>query len=113
MKKFQARCIAEIINSGIQPYQNLNVINRISKDQGKEKKQEWVQFYLKKGLNSIEEILKMTHTGKYCVGNAISIADIFLGEIKNLNSAIFYVFESYSDIFQYLKFIQVKDMEST
>jgi len=81
VKKFQAKCIAEIINSGIQPYQNLNVINRVTNDQGKTKRKEWVQFYLNKGLNSIEEMLKKTRSGKYCVGDQISIADICLGWI--------------------------------
>jgi maleylacetoacetate isomerase len=73
IKRAQARAIAEIINSGIQPYQNLNVLKRITK----EKKYEWLGFYLSKGLRSLETTLKVT-SGKFCVGDEISIADLCL-----------------------------------
>jgi maleylacetoacetate isomerase len=69
----KSKTIAEIINSGIQPYQNINVLKRI----GDEKKKEWLNHYLNKGLNSIEVILKET-SGICCVGDKISIADLFL-----------------------------------
>ena len=73
IKRAQARAIAEIINSGIQPYQNLNVLKRIAK----EKKYEWLDFYLSKGLRSLETTLKVT-SGKFCVGDELSIADLCL-----------------------------------
>ena len=73
VKRAQARAIAEIINSGIQPYQNLNVLKRITK----EKKYEWLDFYLSKGLRSLETTLKVT-SGKFCVGDELSIADLCL-----------------------------------
>ena len=73
IKRAQARAIAEIINSGIQPYQNLNVLKRIAK----EKKYEWLYFYLSKGLRSLETTLKVT-SGKFCVGDELSIADLCL-----------------------------------
>jgi len=73
IKRAQARAIAEIINSGIQPYQNLNVLKRITK----EKKYEWLDFYLSKGLRSLETTLKVT-SGKFCVGDELSIADLCL-----------------------------------
>lgn len=69
----KSKTIAEIINSGIQPYQNINVLKRI----GDEKKTEWLNHYLNKGLNSIEVILKET-SGTYSVGDELSIADLFL-----------------------------------
>jgi maleylacetoacetate isomerase len=73
LNRQKSKTIAEIINSGIQPYQNINVLKRI----GDEKKSEWLNYYLNKGLHSIEVILKET-SGKYCVGDQISIADLFL-----------------------------------
>jgi len=73
IQRAQARAIAEIINSGIQPYQNLNVLKRIAK----EKKYEWLDFYLSKGLRSLETTLKVT-SGKFCVGDELSIADLCL-----------------------------------
>lgn len=76
-KRAHSRMIAEIINSGIQPYQNANVIKKINKEMGKIKRKEWLDFYLNKGLNSVETLLKDTK-GRYCVGDEISLADLCL-----------------------------------
>jgi maleylacetoacetate isomerase len=76
-KRAQARAIAEIVNSGIQPYQNTNVLKRLTEELGEEKKNEWLQFYLGKGFRSIEAALRET-SGKYCVGDDITIADLCL-----------------------------------
>ena len=76
-KRAKARAIAEIVNSGIQPYQNTNVLKRLVNEIGEEKKNEWLQFYLTKGFRSIEVALKET-SGKYCVGDEVSIADLCL-----------------------------------
>ncbi len=46
-------------------------------NQGEEKKNEWLQFYLHKGFRAIEAALKET-SGKYCVGDEVSIADLCL-----------------------------------
>lgn len=77
IKRARARAIAEIVNSGIQPYQNANVINRIGQYQGDEKKLEWINNYLTRGFRAIEALLKQT-SGKYCVGDDITIADCCL-----------------------------------
>ena len=77
VKRGQSRMISEIINSGIQPYQNANVLKRIKKEMGNVKSDEWLNFYLAKGLKSLEFTLKKT-SGIYCVGNEISIADMCL-----------------------------------
>jgi maleylpyruvate isomerase len=69
----KARFIAEIVNSGMQPYQNLTVLNRLSED----KVAAWLDYYLHKGFNAIEEALKET-SGRYCVGDEPSIADMCL-----------------------------------
>lgn len=76
-KRAKARAIAEIINSGTQPYQNVNVLLRLSQQLGEAKKNEWLQFYLRKGFIALEEMLKQT-SGRFCVGDEISIADLFL-----------------------------------
>nr|AYN44558.1 glutathione S-transferase Z4 [Brachionus koreanus] len=77
-KRAKARMIAEIINSGMQPFQNLNVIRRVAKEtQSEDKKQEWIKFYLTKGFKAVEDILKDT-SGKYCIDNQITIADLCL-----------------------------------
>lgn len=77
VKRAKARAIAEIVNSGIQPYQNTNVLKRLVKEIGEDKKNEWLQFYLAKGFRAIEESLKES-SGKYCVGDEITIADLCL-----------------------------------
>jgi maleylacetoacetate isomerase len=75
VKCAKARCIAEIINSGIQPLQNLNVVQRLEK----EKRKEWLHHYIDKGLVSIEQLLQETSAdGLFCVDNKLSIADICL-----------------------------------
>lgn len=78
VKRAKARMIAEIINSGMQPFQNLNVIKRVAKEtQSEDKKMEWIKFYLTKGFRALEAVLKET-SAKYCVDNQITIADLCL-----------------------------------
>jgi maleylacetoacetate isomerase len=61
----------------MQPYQNLNVIKKIASYAGEEAKLEWIQFYLGKGFTAIEKILEKS-SGKYCIGDDISLADLCL-----------------------------------
>ncbi|RNA14529.1 maleylacetoacetate isomerase isoform X2 [Brachionus plicatilis] len=77
VKRAKSKIIAELINSGIQPYQNANVIKKINVQMGKVKRIEWLNFYLNKGLKALEANLKNTK-GRYCVGDEISIADLCL-----------------------------------
>jgi maleylacetoacetate isomerase len=49
----------------------------LAANQGEEKKNEWLQFYINKGLRSVEELLKET-SGLYCVGDEVSVADLCL-----------------------------------
>ena len=77
VKRAKARHLAEIVNSGIQPYQNTNVLKRLNEEIGEEKKNEWLQFYIKKGFRAIEQTLQET-SGKYSVGDEVSIADLCL-----------------------------------
>ncbi|XP_041668661.1 maleylacetoacetate isomerase isoform X3 [Cheilinus undulatus] len=71
-KRAQVRMISDLIASGIQPLQNLYVIQKI----GAEKVQ-WSQHFINRGFQALEPILKET-AGKYCVGDEISMADICL-----------------------------------
>ncbi|XP_074516435.1 maleylacetoacetate isomerase isoform X2 [Sebastes fasciatus] len=71
-KRAQVRMISDLIASGIQPLQNLHVIQKI----GAEKVQ-WAQHFIDRGFQALEPILKQT-AGKYCVGDEISMADICL-----------------------------------
>ena len=77
LKRAHCRMIAEIINSGMQPYQNVSVLKRIRKEMGAEKREEWLKFYLGKGMRSLETTLRET-SGKYCVGDEVTMADLCL-----------------------------------
>ncbi|KAI1895525.1 hypothetical protein AGOR_G00107150 [Albula goreensis] len=71
-KRAQVRMISDLIVSGIQPLQNLYVLQKI----GAEKVQ-WAQHFILRGFEALEPLLKQT-AGKYCVGDEISVADICL-----------------------------------
>ena len=42
--------MAEIINSGIQPMQNLSVINKVEEWTSKEKKIEWANYWINRAF---------------------------------------------------------------
>lgn len=73
------RQICEVVNSGIQPLQNLSVTQFLEKDfsLSAEDRNRWLQHWLHNGLQALEDILNVT-SGKYCVGDQITLADCFL-----------------------------------
>lgn len=71
--KTKVREICEMINSGIQPLQNLSVLKKIPKDERKE----WGHHFVKTGLAGVENLLQET-AGKYSVGDNVTAADVFL-----------------------------------
>ncbi|XP_061599209.1 maleylacetoacetate isomerase isoform X1 [Cololabis saira] len=68
----QVRMISDVIAAGIQPVQNLYVLQKIGAE-----KMEWAQHFIDRGFQALEPMLKQT-SGKYCVGDEISMADICL-----------------------------------
>ncbi|XP_042598688.1 maleylacetoacetate isomerase isoform X2 [Cyprinus carpio] len=71
-QRAHVRIICDIIASGIQPLQNVYVIQKIG-----EEKVQWAQHFINRGFGALEHILKQT-AGKHCVGDEISMADICL-----------------------------------
>ncbi|OPJ83266.1 maleylacetoacetate isomerase [Patagioenas fasciata monilis] len=71
-KRAQVRMIADHIAAGIQPIQNLSILNKIG-----EKKMEWAQNCITSGFQALEQILQDT-AGRYCVGDEVSMADLCL-----------------------------------
>ncbi|KAK2527652.1 maleylacetoacetate isomerase isoform X2 [Columba livia] len=71
-KRAQVRMIADHIAAGIQPIQNLSILNKIG-----EKKMEWAQNCVVSGFQALEQILQHT-AGRYCVGDEVSMADLCL-----------------------------------
>ncbi|XP_067894338.1 maleylacetoacetate isomerase isoform X2 [Heterodontus francisci] len=72
-KRAQVRMISNHITSGIQPLQNLNVLQKI----GDEKKLEWAQHFIISGFQALENVLQQT-AGRYCVGDEVTMADLCL-----------------------------------
>ncbi|XP_023683997.1 maleylacetoacetate isomerase isoform X2 [Paramormyrops kingsleyae] len=71
-KRAQVRMICDLIVSGIQPLQNLYLLQKIG-----DEKVSWAQHFIIRGFEALEPILKQT-AGKFCVGNEISMADVCL-----------------------------------
>ncbi|CCD67222.1 maleylacetoacetate isomerase [Caenorhabditis elegans] len=77
--KARARAIAFHIASNIQPLQNKPIYLMLNeKEPGYG--DFWCQHFISKGFKALEELLQM-HSGDFCVGNQISIADICLPSI--------------------------------
>lgn len=80
-KKALARQVSQTIASGIQPIQNLSVLKYL----GDERKTEWGHHWINKGFCNLEKILERT-SGKYCVGDEITMADLCLvPQVYNAN----------------------------
>jgi maleylpyruvate isomerase len=76
------RALAELVNSGIQPLQNLSTTNAVTALGGEVKP--WVQGFVASGLAALEAAVA-PHMGRFSVGDAPTIADCFL--IPQLYSA--------------------------
>eukprot|EP00698_Gefionella_okellyi_P016919 TRINITY_DN488_c0_g1_i2.p1 TRINITY_DN488_c0_g1~~TRINITY_DN488_c0_g1_i2.p1 ORF type:complete len:176 (+),score=36.80 TRINITY_DN488_c0_g1_i2:219-746(+) len=76
-QRAQARQVVELIVSGIQPLQNLSVLNRLKEQHGEAAGLPWAQHWINKGFASLEKLLEQT-SGKYCVGDELSLADCVL-----------------------------------
>lgn len=73
------RQMCEVINSGIQPLQNLSVTHYLSNTLKitEEQKNQWLQLWMLRGFESLETLLQK-HAGHYSFGNQISLADCCL-----------------------------------
>jgi maleylpyruvate isomerase len=75
-ERAKVRQLAEIVNSGIQPLQNLAVLKQVSGSLGGDDKA-WARQWITRGLQALE-VEGATHAGTYLVGDAVSFADLFL-----------------------------------
>jgi maleylacetoacetate isomerase len=80
----RARCraLAEIVNSGIQPLQNISVTRKVNALGGDE--QAWAREFIRSGLEAFSALAAET-AGRYCVGDEPSLADVFL--VPQIHSA--------------------------
>lgn len=69
------RALCEFINAGIQPVQNLNVMDRHSSDPAERKR--WNQFFIGRGLEAYEAFAA-PRAGIFSVGDRVTAADCCL-----------------------------------
>ncbi|ACY19022.1 maleylacetoacetate isomerase [Haliangium ochraceum] len=72
----RARELAELVSSGIQPLQNLGVLQHLSEQLGQDSKA-WSQRWIMRGLVAFEEASRGLR-GRYSVGDELSWADLCL-----------------------------------
>jgi maleylpyruvate isomerase len=78
----RTRALAELINSGIQPLQNLSTTRKLKELGGDETA--WLRAFIGDGLAAFADLVAETK-GSFCVGDAPTMADCFL--IPQLYSA--------------------------
>ena len=71
----RARQLAEMVNSGIQPLQNLSVLDHLQA-RGIDRN-EWSRHFIARGLTALEAAARET-SGTFLVGDAPSVADLYL-----------------------------------
>jgi maleylacetoacetate isomerase len=75
LQRARIRQLAEVINSGTQPLQNLNVCQYHSTDSEEQKR--WNRHWITHGLKAYETLVQET-AGRFSVGDSITCADLFL-----------------------------------
>lgn len=71
----RARQLAEMVNSGIQPLQNLYVLDH-AQSKGADRN-EWARHFIARGLAALEAASQETE-GTFLIGDALTIADVYL-----------------------------------
>ena len=77
IQRHQMRRLCEIINSNTQPIQNLSILNEVGNRFGAEHKVPWGRWAVSRGLGFFDGAIATTR-GKYCMGDTITLADVFL-----------------------------------
>jgi maleylpyruvate isomerase len=73
LQRARTLALVEVVNSGIQPLQNLVVLNRLPAPL----KATWAHDFIARGLAAFEVLVAAT-AGRYSVGDTFSAADAFL-----------------------------------
>jgi maleylacetoacetate isomerase len=76
----RVRQVCELVNAGIQPLQNLVVLDKVSTDP--EVKKAWARDFNERGLRALEGLLTAIDAelgeGTFAVGTSLSAADLFV-----------------------------------
>lgn len=73
----KVREVVEVINSGIQPLQNLSVLGTIERLGGPEERVLWLKDRIRRGLSAVFGLVR-PYAGPYCMGKQLTLADVFL-----------------------------------
>jgi maleylpyruvate isomerase len=76
LERARMRAMVELVNSGIQPLHNLQVLNHV-KDVLKGDSKAWAEVWIGKGLDALEAMAKDS-AGPFLVGDAFTFADACL-----------------------------------
>mgnify|MGYP001619104764 CR=1 FL=1 len=79
VQRARARQMAEVVNSGIQPLQNLQVLQSLERDFGlsADQARSFARSAISRGLVALEALLR-EHSGTCALGDSVSIADLCL-----------------------------------
>lgn len=80
----RVRSLVEVVNSGIQPLQNMAVLKHLSSDPAAQK--EWARHFNARGLAAFERLMEVhererggeASEGRFAYGDTLTAADIFL-----------------------------------
>jgi maleylpyruvate isomerase len=73
----RARQLAEMVNAGIQPFQNLSLLNRLRASGVADPNAEIARHFNARGLGALEALAAET-AGQFLIGDAPTIADVYL-----------------------------------
>lgn len=73
-ERARVRTLVQVVNSGIQPLQNLIVLEKLGDD--KDKRLEWLRFFITKGLDAFEKLAD--DKGPFAAGATFGMADCTL-----------------------------------
>lgn len=78
--KARVRQVCELVNAGIQPLQNLVVLDKVSSEP--EAKKAWAHEFNLRGMTALEQLLRAIDAelgkGSFAVGSQLTAADLFL-----------------------------------
>ncbi|XXF77076.1 maleylacetoacetate isomerase [Myxococcaceae bacterium GXIMD 01537] len=76
LERARVRMLSEMVNSGIQPLQNLSVLQHV-KGELKGDERAFAAHWNQRGLTALETAVKET-AGTYCLGERVTLADVCL-----------------------------------
>ena len=79
LDRARVRQMTEVVNSGIQPVQNLRVMQKLGRDHELPRPDQvgWSRDWIAQGLVALETLVS-AHGGRYSFGDAVSFADLCL-----------------------------------